>query len=325
MKGKGLIENRLHYFTESTWNIINHELGKTKISSGNITLNVNGENKSSTKVCELFANCFSNTASKSIQNVIGQNMSLPYTASNVPAITCQFNEFPITSTEVLEAMKAIKNTKSLGINGLSLKTLGHVIDLLMAHLLYLFNTSLLHGIFPGCLKTALVVPIHKRGCKKDIDDHRQISILNCISKLFEKVICIRITNHLENNSLLAKGQHGFRVGRSIESASSHMLNFIFSHLDSNKEIVSLFFDLTKPFDSVDPIFLSSKLHALQFPRNIVQWIHSYMSNRKMIVSCNGGTSSSQGVQLGALQGSMLGPILFLCYINDVPTTSKIAV
>nr|CAI5818051.1 unnamed protein product [Callosobruchus analis] len=122
-------------------------------------------------------------------------------------------------------MKANKNTKSLGIDGVSLKKLGHVIDL------YLFNTPLLHGIFPDCLKTALVVPIHKRGRKKNIDSYRQISLLNCISKLFQKVIFIRITNHLENNSpnnsLLAKEQHGFRVGRSIESALSHMLNFIF--------------------------------------------------------------------------------------------------
>ena len=181
----------------------------------------------------------------------------------------------------------------------------------------LFNCSIASGMFPSDWKCARITPIFKSSDSSLPNNYRPISILSIASKLLEKHIHSLVFQHLNDMHPISKFQWGFMPRRSTTSALCSLTHEWLKELDDGNEICSIFFDLRKAFDSVPHTHLIDQLSCLNLCPHILQWIHSYLSDRSQVVAIGGELSSVKKVVSGVPQGSVLGPLLFTIYINDV--------
>ena len=180
----------------------------------------------------------------------------------------------------------------------------------------MINLSFETGEFPTLLKMAKVTPIHKKESKLNHLNYRPISLLSVFSKLFEKCIYSRIYHYLNENKLIFSKQFGFRAGYSCNHAIISMTEYIRQKLDNSEYVCGIFVDLEKAFDTVHHDILCDKLLEYGLRGNVNKLVKSYLSGRKQLVSIDGCESSIKDVTCGVPQGSSLGPLLFLIYIND---------
>ena len=178
----------------------------------------------------------------------------------------------------------------------------------------IINTSIVTGIFPTSWKHALVVPILKTGDVNDPNNFRPISLLPIISKLLEKVVTNQLMYFLESSQSLSNTQHGFRPKLSTETALTVITNKIYNNMDSKKITLLTLCDLSKAFDSVSHEILLKKCSAIKMD---IFWFKSYIENRAQSVRLNGTVSNKLNVAYGVPQGSILGPVLFSIYVNDL--------
>jgi hypothetical protein len=174
-----------------------------------------------------------------------------------------------------------------------------------------------NGIFPARLKTSRTVPIFKTGNSNLCDNYRPIALLSNISKILEKIVSIQLVNHLDRNKIIYKHQYGFQKNMSTEHNLTHAINFIGNAMNEGKYTVGVFFDLKKAFDVCSHNILLKKLKNMGINGTVLDWFSSYLSGRKQQVDIDGVLSDSNDILISILQGSILGPILFLCYINDL--------
>ena len=175
-----------------------------------------------------------------------------------------------------------------------------------------FNQS----IFPNIRKIANAIPIHKKSDKLDCNNYRPISLLSNISKISEKSMHIRLVNFLRKNKLLFYHQFCFRSGYSVNHALTSLTELIRKALDEEKFACGVFIDLQKAFDTVDHNILLSKLYPYGVKRTPYQWFKSYLKGRQQYATINHQKSSLSNIRYGVPKGSVLGPLLFLLYIND---------
>ena len=180
----------------------------------------------------------------------------------------------------------------------------------------LVNLCFETGVFPDILKLAKVTPIHKKESKLEYLNYRPISLLSVFSKIYEKLIYTRVYSYLTKKDLIYSKQFGFRSNHSTNHAIISITEHIRNLLDNGHYVCGIFVDLEKAFDTVNHEILCEKLSSYGLRGNVNKLLQSYLSNRKQYVSLNGFESVTKDVTCGVPQGSSLGPLLFLLYIND---------
>ncbi len=181
----------------------------------------------------------------------------------------------------------------------------------------IYSTSALVRVkFPTKLKQCRVIPIFKNGCSAECDNYRPISLLSSISKILEKIVADKLISHLLSNNLLYAHQYGFLPKRSTEQNLLQIVNYIAEAINDNMYCIGVFLDLRKAFDVCSHEILLKKLKKMGINGIAHDWFTSYLQGRSQCVDIDGHFSDFLDLDISVLQGSTLGPILFLCYIND---------
>ena len=230
----------------------------------------------------------------------------------------EFSMF-LKSTNIPEVKKVIDNLnahKSAGIDGIPADVIKNCSDIFAPLLTSLINLSFSQGTFPSCLKIARVIPISKGSDKTDMNNYRPISLLSVVSKVFERIMYSRIISFLEKFHLLNDSQFGFRSKRSFVDAIAHIVEKV--REDHHKTFYTcIFLDLKKAFDTVDHTRLLQKIYNIGIRGKAFYWLQSYLQGRTQVVSINNCSSQVRDINYGVPQGSILGPLLFIIYINDI--------
>ena len=187
----------------------------------------------------------------------------------------------------------------------------------------IINQSLRTGIFPDKLKIAKVIPIYKNSDENVFGNYRPISLLPAISKVFERVAFEQLFQYFQENKLIYVSQYGFRKDHSTESAVIELVDRLHNEIDKGETPFVVFIDLSKAFDTLDHEIMLSKLESYGITNTALSWFRNYLTNRTQYVAYDDEVSSCQYIHTGVPQGSVLGPLLFLIYMNDISKVSEI--
>ena len=232
-------------------------------------------------------------------------------------VNALFSFSPIDKGKVMKIINDLKAKTSSGVDGLSNKLLKFIAEEICGPLVVIINQCFQTAIFPDELKVAKVIPLFKKGNPQKVENYRPVSLLPSISKVIEKVMHMQIYEHFMQNSLFYTSQYGFRPQHSTELATLELIDQVIKQMDDNKVPLNVYLDLSKAFDTLDHGILLHKLKYYGFKGKSFHLMKSYLEKRKQFVSINDNNSECCEITTGVPQGSVLGPLLFLIYMNDI--------
>lgn len=289
------------------WKIINQTL-KKEAFCGSLELCIDNQNISGLALAERF-----NTHFVNLVKPLDKPCDVPL------SYRCGESIFllPTGDAEICQTFINLKNSSSKDVDSIQIKPVKYVIDLIAPCLAHIFNLVLESGCFPEAMKIAKVSVIYKGGVKNDINNYRPISILSVFSKGLEKIILHRMNNFFAKHSILTESQHGFRQGKSTQTALLTMKELVIKNIERNEFTLGIFIDYSKAFDYLNHNILLQKLDAYGVRGVANVLFQSYLCNRMQCVAIDGCVSSQKKIRSGVPQGSVLGPFLFNVYVNDI--------
>ena len=313
------------YDTKSLWKTLNQIMNKHETNKS-IPKEFNGnssEEKISDphKIANMFNEYFVN---------VGPNI-----AKKIPSSDKMYNHYltgsyknnffleAVTKYELETEIKNLNPKKSPGYDGLSVRVVRNVANEISEPLSHIFNLTFTSGNIPDSLKKGLITPVFKANENNEFKNYRPISVLTCFSKLLEKLMYKRLIKFIDKNRILTPHQYGFRENRSTELAIIELTNRLTNAIDTGEFTIGIFLDLSKAFDTINHKILIQKLEHYGIRGVTKLWFQDYLTNRKQIVKYSQVRSKEMLIENGVPQGSILGPILFLLYVNDIENCSQL--
>ena len=330
--GKLLKEEREQYFIKKlesnegnmkeTWKIINEAANRVTKQKKCFPIeewqNSKGEVQSEKEVANILNNYFSTVGAELASKIPKPSKKPEYKTNRYTNPARSIFLFKIEENEILKITQTMRGGTAPGPDELPPQAIKDIIELIATPLTHLFNLSITRGIFPQAFKVAKVVPLFKKGVTTDPANYRPISLINVIAKIFEKLLKTRLVKFLEENNVIDSHQFGFQNRISTQDALFKVTEEMYHKLDQGEKVVLTCLDVAKAFDSISKTTLAEKMEKTGIRGLALSLFMSYIENREQEVHIGDAISDSAIIRdFGCSQGTSIGPIIFLIYVNNL--------